>query len=341
MVDYALGSGHHATTFVTVVNLDPLSILEHRLTHYTHDGTLGITPRHAANEERLGNGPEGRELTVEESRKCRNCHATQLSAADPAALDPTTMIPAVTCERCHGPGRAHVQAARLGADETALSLPMGPGRWTVRSQLELCGKCHRHPSRMPPSRLNPDDRKLARFQPMRLSQSRCFKATGGAMSCVSCHDPHARASSDTASYERVCVGCHQPAPAQSALEAVEAPSPPPAADRSARSRRNLAASPVTCRGSIRASMCFLPIAGSELGLMLPQQCPDLIAERTWTRFSRAMGIAWGFLLQLCFAPAARGWSPARRGRESKEAAGEAGRDPRWRVGSRARARRGE
>jgi hypothetical protein len=224
VVDYALGSGHHATTFVTVLNLDPLRVFEHRLTHYTREGTLGITPGQAAHEEKPGNRPDGCELSVQESRKCLNCHVTQLSASDPAAFDPTTVIPAVTCERCHGPGRAHVEVARRGADESELSLPMGPGRWTVQSQLELCGRCHRHPSRVPPSQLNPDDPFLARFQPVGLSQSRCFKATSSSLSCVSCHDPHARASSDMAGYERVCVGCHRLSPAQPALEAGKASS---------------------------------------------------------------------------------------------------------------------
>jgi len=40
VVDYALGSGHHATTFVTVLDLDPPKILEHRLTHYTREGPV-------------------------------------------------------------------------------------------------------------------------------------------------------------------------------------------------------------------------------------------------------------------------------------------------------------
>ena len=225
VVDYALGSGHHATTFVTVLNLDPPRILEHRLTYYTREGTLGITPGQAAQEEKPGNKPEGRVLTQQESRKCLNCHATQLSAADPEALDPTTMIPSVACERCHGPGRAHVEAARRGADERTLSMPMGPQRWTVLSQLQLCGKCHRHPSRVPPNQLNPDEPMLARFQPIGLSQSQCFKETGGALSCVSCHDPHARASSNAGDYEKVCMGCHRPSPAQPAFRAEKASGP--------------------------------------------------------------------------------------------------------------------
>ena len=48
VIDYVrLGSGYHATTFVTVLGLDPPRILEHRLTHYTRGDTLKITPGQA------------------------------------------------------------------------------------------------------------------------------------------------------------------------------------------------------------------------------------------------------------------------------------------------------
>ena len=56
------------------------------------------------------------------------------------------MIPNVSCERCHGPGRAHVEAARRGAPESELSLPLGPDRWTAAELLRFCGECHRHPA---------------------------------------------------------------------------------------------------------------------------------------------------------------------------------------------------
>jgi hypothetical protein len=118
------------------------------------------------------------------------------------------MIPNVSCERCHGPGRAHVAAARRGAPEAELSLPFGPDRWSANTLLTLCGTCHRHPSESEPDQLVPEDSSLARFQPVGIIQSRCFKESGGAFSCVTCHDPHARVSSVRGSYEAVCLSCH-------------------------------------------------------------------------------------------------------------------------------------
>ena len=41
-------------------------------------------------------------------------------------------------------------------------------------------------------------------------QSACYTRSGGALSCSTCHDPHARASSDVPAYEAVCLSCHGP-----------------------------------------------------------------------------------------------------------------------------------
>jgi predicted CXXCH cytochrome family protein len=223
VVDYALGSGHHATTFVTVQRLDPPRILEHRLTHFTGDGSLGITPGQKRDGAKSGTTPVGCELLADESLKCFGCHATQLSGRDQSELDPTTMIPGVTCERCHGPARAHVEAASRGALPENLKLAGDSSRWEARRQLEFCGRCHRHPDRVPPEQLNPEDPHLARFQPIGLSQSRCYRGSNGRMTCLSCHDPHARSSPDRAGNERVCLGCHRSAPTGAGGEAPQSP----------------------------------------------------------------------------------------------------------------------
>ena len=46
MIDYAFGSGHHATTFVSMLDRTPdrPTILEHRLTAFAHRADLDITP---------------------------------------------------------------------------------------------------------------------------------------------------------------------------------------------------------------------------------------------------------------------------------------------------------
>jgi hypothetical protein len=209
IVDYAFGSGHHATTFLNVLNPAIPAILEHRLTYYSAENRLGITPSHELDARSAEWRPHGKELTPRNSRNCFRCHSTQIAARDQARIDVETMIPNVSCESCHGPGRAHVAAARRGAPESELALPFGPDRWTSETLVMLCGTCHRHPSRTPPEQIRPDDPQLARFQPVGITQSRCYLESGGVFSCVSCHDPHARALTDRASYSSICLSCHE------------------------------------------------------------------------------------------------------------------------------------
>ena len=199
----------------------------------------------------------------------------RLSARDDRVIDDQTLIPNVSCERCHGPGRANVEAARRDAPADELQLPFGPGRYTADSLLGLCGTCHRHPSRSKPGQVRPDDPHLARFQPVGILQSRCFRESNGTFSCVTCHDPHARASSDRASYLEICLSCHSGSGGGSAAQA-RAPAPPgPAAP----SRRAAIASTATCRASMRASTSSSPTTGSGSGTRANPCCPCTAPRR--------------------------------------------------------------
>jgi hypothetical protein len=60
-----------------------------------------------------------------------------------------------------------------------------------------------------PASIVPENTTLVRHQPVGLMQSACYTRTGGGLSCSTCHDPHARPSTDTAAYEAVCRSCHE------------------------------------------------------------------------------------------------------------------------------------
>jgi Cytochrome c554 and c-prime len=208
VVDYAFGSGHHATTFVNVLDASIPSIFEHRLTYFAQEAALAITPGQDVRSRVAEFTPDGNKFTTKQARKCIRCHSTQMSARGDEMFDEDTMIPNVSCERCHGPSRGHVLAASRGAGESDLSLPFGPDRFTSEELLTLCGACHRHPSGARPGQIRPDNPFLARFQPVGLMQSKCYVRSARALNCVTCHDPHARASADRASYDTKCLECH-------------------------------------------------------------------------------------------------------------------------------------
>lgn len=209
-VDYAIGSGRHATTLVTRVDRDPIrpTIREHRLTFFAHADVPGLTPGQSLAGHARGNTPAGRIHPPADTLKCFGCHATATSDRGPDALDPSTMISDVTCERCHGPARAHVEAARRGDGPEELHLPFGLEGTPAVDEIRLCGSCHRTPEMLTSNAVSTANPVIVRYQPVGLSQSACFRGSGGAMACSTCHDPHARASSDRAAYEANCRDCH-------------------------------------------------------------------------------------------------------------------------------------
>jgi hypothetical protein len=211
VIDYAFGSGHHATTLVSLIDRTPHapSMIEHRLSVFAHKDVPDVTPGQSLAVSVEGNSPSGRRYAGSNTLKCFECHTTLTSDRGPLVLDEGTMIANVGCERCHGPGRLHVDAARNGADEAALALPFGPGRSTTDEQIRMCGACHRLPEMGDRALIRPDNPVLARFQPVGLLQSACYRESRGALSCVTCHDPHARTSTDRDAYERICRSCHE------------------------------------------------------------------------------------------------------------------------------------
>ena len=213
LIDYAFGSGHHATTFVTMIDRTPEhpTILEHRLTAFAHRADLDITPGQgqARGPGREGMVPAGREYKTTQSLKCFECHTTVMSDRGPVELDESAMVANIGCERCHGPGQAHIEAARRGASDELLAMPFGLGRWQAADEIQMCGACHRLPETVSPALIRPGNAVLVRFQPVGLMQSACYKKSPGKLSCSTCHEPHARTSTDLAEYETVCRSCHQ------------------------------------------------------------------------------------------------------------------------------------
>lgn len=195
---YVVGSGRHGYTFL----FERKGVfMESRLSYYPVAKRWAWTP--GQEEQTPFRAPMGRVLPADQAFSCFICHSTNLVHAGEQVLPEQSRFN-VGCERCHGPGRAHAEQARAGLKPEPL--------WSYRNAsadtvMRLCGACHREPGAIPEEELDqsPD---LARFAGTALAASRCYQKSEGRLSCLSCHNPHDRLSTDRRHYERVCRSCH-------------------------------------------------------------------------------------------------------------------------------------
>ena len=199
-LDYALGSGKTGMTYVSLV--EGKNVAEWRMSYFPHSGKWYVTPGDAGLDPRA----MARVLPPADARTCFRCHAVIDSSQ--------TVVPAkrffgVGCESCHGAGGAHVTRMRAGKYDGD---PMERlETWPATRLLALCGQCHG--AAMEGSHPVATDQ-TNRFQPAGLAQSRCFQSSGGALSCLTCHDSHINVSTNTRAYEAVCLTCHTSAAAR-------------------------------------------------------------------------------------------------------------------------------
>ena len=198
VVDYAFGSGDRG---LTLVGRDARGRpCELRLSRYADPSGWDVTngqdarPGHAE-------GYLGKVLSSDQARRCLDCHTTDpRSARD--RTGPTASDRAIGCERCHGPGGHHQAAVENGLPDLAIAA--GSQRLSGPEVTRLCGQCHASRGMV----LKPDNPYATRFQADTLTWSRCYVASDGALSCLTCHDPHRDAEHAPAFYAAKCLSCH-------------------------------------------------------------------------------------------------------------------------------------
>ena len=125
--------------------------------------------------------------------RCFNCHATAVKPGP----DLKSMIPGVTCERCHG----------AAADHALRGAPMESAKVSRDGVTALCGSCHRLSSENASRTPEVQDPLSIRFAPVGLTASACYRRSPD-LSCVTCHNPHQNANHDTSHYTQKCLSCH-------------------------------------------------------------------------------------------------------------------------------------
>lgn len=218
-VGAVLGSG--AKGFTPISAEPNRSIRELRLSFSAPHDTWLMTPGSERERDPLGT-PDSRE----QSRDCLDCHGTLLAWRDDV-LDFDESILGIHCERCHGPGSAHLEAVQSGNPSAIFN----PGALRADQQVEFCGQCHRQPFDIDPLDVMTRHPSIARHAGAGLMLSACFRRSPRetTITCLDCHDPHrdreagARASclrchvtpeqdhrSQTIASSADCVSCHMP-----------------------------------------------------------------------------------------------------------------------------------
>jgi hypothetical protein len=152
------------------------------------------------------NEAAGRLMSHDDKLSCFGCHATNATAGRELTLD--RMTPGVQCEHCHQATDAHLAAmARNGGLPTVPPGLIGLQNQSSEQVSNFCGQCHRTWAEIAmqarPSIAN------VRFQPYRLTESKCYDPDDARISCLACHDPHTEASAKPVDYDAKCEACHE------------------------------------------------------------------------------------------------------------------------------------
>ena len=209
-VEWAFGSGRHGVTFVS--RLSDRSYLEHAFTYYSSTNSFGLTPGHEALPSNTLYSAIGQTLAASGPgftiARCFQCHSTgPVTASKRNEIDVAEA--GVRCEVCHGPGSAHTNAAARGRTLEAKRAIRNLASSSGEELNQLCGACHR--ASLGDAALNDwTNAWNVRHQPLYLEQSRCFRASAGGLSCITCHRPHeVLQRAVPAYYRQKCLDCHR------------------------------------------------------------------------------------------------------------------------------------
>ena len=214
---YSIGSGAAGRSYLYSIDR---FLCQAPVTYYSQVKRWDMSPGYEQDREMQFNRP------IEPG--CLYCHASQVRpifGTQNRYAEPPFAENGVGCERCHGPGAAHVQGKG----------PMvNPARLDPAHRDAVCAQCHLTGE----ARIERPGKKLAMYRPgdllsdyvsyfvyegaaenglkatghvEKLAQSLCKRRSGDRLWCGSCHDPHfVPAPSARAAYFRdKCLACHR------------------------------------------------------------------------------------------------------------------------------------
>jgi tetratricopeptide (TPR) repeat protein len=213
---YYIGQGRRGRTYLYSVDG---FLFESPVNWYTDKHMWDMAPAYGEVREAPMNLPA---LT-----SCLDCHVSgiqpPIQGTENRYKMPVFAYSGVTCERCHGPGAAHLNGGPI----------VNPVKLAADRRDAICMQCHlegnaaierpgKHLYEFRPGddlseyiryyvhadAVQPGLRATSQFEA--LAQSACKKKSGAAMSCMSCHDPHGppSAAERVSFYREKCLACH-------------------------------------------------------------------------------------------------------------------------------------
>lgn len=199
-LDWCFGSGSHAHTWVSTLSDSQASseLLEFHWTWFRDKQGFDVTPGQSSRSESNAVSAFGLMFDGPRAQRCFSCHTTKMQVID-GRIHEDSIMPGVTCQRCHGPRGGHVAS---GGEFHDLA-------WTPRNRTDAvgrCANCHRWPDEQEPHEISTANVDIVRFQPVGLLQSKCY--TESDMTCTTCHDPHRSMSAQDSKGLWQCLQCH-------------------------------------------------------------------------------------------------------------------------------------
>jgi hypothetical protein len=201
VLGWAFGAGKVGQTFLFERDA---ATYEARASYFDGKRALDVTPGRALDSPVDLEAAIGRRLPLGETRRCFACHTTTLTIRDGLVRD---IVPGVTCEACHGPGRAHgdaIQEDRVNEGRAAI---LNPAMFNAIDSVDFCGACHG--TYWDVTLAGEKGVKALRSQPFRLQSSRCWGEGDRRITCVACHSPHQPLEREPQSYDGRCLQCHR------------------------------------------------------------------------------------------------------------------------------------
>lgn len=225
-INYVIGSGQHTNSHLVYENG---YLFQAPFTWYAQKGKLDLPPGF----EGGFNSRFGRPIGLE-CMSCHNAMPTNFVAGSTNKFSEIDL--GINCERCHGPGEAHVKKIMAGnITDTSQAVDysiVNPRKLSTQLQFELCQRCHLQGNTVlqagksffdfkPGMRLNEvmevylpryanaEDKFIMASHVDRFKQSACFIENPNQFNCTSCHNPHLSVKKTKVErFNQQCKNCH-------------------------------------------------------------------------------------------------------------------------------------